>query len=158
MILETFSQLNLDTRALVVATLISPIIPTVLTIVFFIIKNRFEKRKLIEERLFHIQQISFEYPYLEDEEFINTWDDFVNKSERINNKEKYLRYEQYCEMIFNLLELTYQYFGANKINSLIDFKSWVRIHEKWWRNPLDRYSNRDTYSKKVIEMIDDWIG
>jgi hypothetical protein len=158
--LDYFLQLNSETKALVIATILSPIIPTIITIVFFIIKNRFEKQRLMENRLFQIQQLAFKYPYLEDDDFIATWDEFVTDKNTLtdNEKDKYLRYEQYCEMIFNLMELAYHYLGAKKMNNFIDFKSWARTHKKWWKTPIDEYSNRDTYSKEVVKMIDEWIG
>jgi len=156
-------KIDSQTVAIVVATILSPLIPTIISVIFFRINRKYEIRKLIEERLFKIQQIAFEYPYVEDDNFISGWNSFIErykKGNKIEEKElwRYLQYEQYCEMIFNLLELTLDFYKEEKeLLQFIDFKSWVRTHKEWWKNPIDEHSNYDTYSEKVIKLVEKWI-
>ncbi len=156
-------KMESQTIAIVVATVFAPVIPTVISIFFFLKNRKYESRKLIEERLFRIQQIAFEYPYVEDDNFISGWNQFVDEYRKGANIEekrlwKYLQYEQYCEMIFNLLELALNFYKKEEeLLQLIDFKSWIREHKEWWKNPLDEHSNYDTYDERVIQLVDKWI-
>ena len=152
-----------QTIAIVAATILSPIIPTIISVIFFIKNRKYEIRKLIEDRLFKIQQLAFEYPYVEDEYFIKGWNEFVmqyRRGEVIEEEKvrKFLQYEQYCEMIFNLLELVVIFYKTEqKILQFIDFKSWVKTHREWWNKPLDNHSNYDTYNNKVIKLVVKWL-
>ncbi len=156
-------RLDPQTIALVIATIASPIIPTIISVIFFIINRRYEARKLIEERLFKIQQIAFEYPYVEDDELINGWNQFVkeyNDGEKVDEDKlwKYLQYDQYCEMIFNLLEIALEHFKKEEtLLKFIDFKTWVITHKDWWLNPLDGHSNYEGYNKRTIKTVEKWI-
>lgn len=87
---------------IVIATIIGPIIASIIALIFQLVMKKFEEERWIEDRLFSIQKIAFEYPFVEDEMFISKWDDFVknyrqNKLDDEQKKEldKYLRYEQY---------------------------------------------------------------
>lgn len=154
---------TMDMKTIILA--LSLIISTGFSI-FFYLKNRsygFENN--LNDRLFQIQKLSFDNPFLEAEQFINKWDDFsknykLNKDidyDNIDNK-KLLQYEQYCEMIFNLISDSYTYSkNEDKLLELIDFKSWSRTHKAWWNNPLEAHSNRDTYGNKLSDILDEWM-
>jgi len=43
--------------------------------------------------------------------------------------------------------------SGNKVLQIVDFKSWARSHRDWWNNPIDKYSNKDTYDEKIVEII-----
>ncbi|RLA84137.1 MAG: hypothetical protein DRG78_02295 [Epsilonproteobacteria bacterium] len=119
-----------------------------------------EKIKDLHDKLFQIQSISINNPYLEDKKFIDTWIDFKkkyhNNYEKLTKNEKdiYLRYEQYCEMIFNLISNAY---NINCLHDEIEFKSWARSHREWWESPLEEHTNRDTYGNELSDIIDKWI-
>ncbi|MFK5975543.1 MAG: hypothetical protein QM493_03440 [Sulfurovum sp.] len=126
----------------------------------YIDSKKKEKIKDLHDKLFQIQTISINHPYLEDKKFIDGWNkfkqDYNNNSTKLTkvNTELYLRYEQYCEMIFNLIS------NADHIDSLdneIEFKSWTRSHKEWWNSPLNDHSNRDTYGNELSDIIDKWV-
>ena len=119
-----------------------------------------EKIKDLHDKLFQIQTISINHPYLEDKKFIDGWNDFKrkyhNKYDDLTKEDKdlYLRYEQYCEMIFNLISNAY---NINCLENEIEFKSWARSHKEWWKSPLEEHSNRDIYGNSLSDIIDTWI-
>lgn len=119
-----------------------------------------EKIKDLHDKLFQIQTISMNNPYLEDRKFIDGWNDFKQKYHNNYNdltedeKNIYLRYEQYCEMIFNLISNAY---NIDCLDDEIEFKSWARIHKQWWKSPLENHSNRDIYGNDLSNIIDTWI-
>lgn len=131
---------------------------------YMIIKvNKRTTRRELDNMLFNLQKISFENPYLEDEYFISGWDKFKDsyKSKQIQNEneyEKYLRYEIYCEMLFNFLEESYNFFeNEEKMLNYVAFDYWVRTHKIWWKNPLEDNSNENIYNNKVQKLIKKWI-
>ena len=161
--LESIQQCSLDIKSILIA--LSIIVSTGISI-FFYIKNRaFGFENSLNERLFKIQDISFNNPFLENKQFINGWIEFAKKyrnNTKINFQDdlvnKNLQYEQYCEMIFNLISDTYSFNRTEKyLLQNIDFKEWSRTHKDWWQNPLNEHSNHDTYHKNLTKIIDDWI-
>jgi len=125
--------------------------------------NRISKNEL-NNKLFNLQKISFNFPFLEDKHFICNWNSFkkqYNSTESyVDSKyfSQYLQYEQYCEMLFNFIEETYNFYKSEKgMLEYCDFKSWVRNHKDWWNNPLEDYSNQDTYKKEVKDIINNWL-
>lgn len=162
-ILDCVMQCSIDAKTILIG--LSIIVSAVISI-FFYIKNRalgFENS--INDRLFKIQNIAFDNPFLENKQFIDGWDEFAKKyrkNSKVNFEDelvkKYLQYEQYCEMVFNLVSDTYIYAkNEEKLLKLIDFKDWTRIHKNWWKNPLEEHSNHDTYNKKLTYIIDEWV-
>ena len=136
------------------------IVSNVITIYLYLNNKKQEKTKDLHDKLFQIQTVSLNYPYLEDKKFIDEWNNFKKKYHsncknlKEDEKKEYLRYEQYCEMLFNLIS------NAHNIDCLykeIEFKSWARNHKEWWRSPLENHSNRDTYGDKLSDIIDKWI-
>lgn len=133
--------------------------------IYFYIQNRkFIVDKSIDDTLLKIQDLSFNNPFLEDKKFISGWNDFKikynsdNSYDSSDDTEKYLQYEQYCEMLFNLVSHThYHKKSEEKMLKQVEFISWVRTHRDWWNNPLETHSNHDTYDKKVTMMIDEWV-
>lgn len=151
--------LDLKTILLALSTILSVSIS-----IFFYLKNRtFGFENSLNDRLFKIQDIAFKYPFLEDKKFISGWDDFVKKyrsqaETNYTEDEKYLQYEQYCEMVFNLIADTYSYTkDEEKMLKLIDHKVWARTHKNWWKNPLEEHSNQDQYDKELSNIIDHWV-
>ena len=161
--MECIKACSIDAKTILIA--ISLVVSTGIS-VFFYLKNRaFGFENSINDRLFKIQDIAFKNPFLENKQFINGWDEFRKKyhnNSNINFDDKkvkeYLQYEQYCEMIFNLISDTYSYSkNEKKMLDLIDFKGWARIHKNWWKKPLEEHSNHDTYNKEITDIVDSWI-
>lgn len=147
-----------EVRIIILALML--IVSNGITIWLFLENKKKEKIKDLHDKLFQLQTVSLDYPFLEDKKFIDSWIDFKkeyhsNYNDLENdNKNNYLRYEQYCEMIFNLIS------NAHNINSLdneIEFQSWARRHKEWWKSPLEEHSNRDTYGDALSDIIDRWI-
>ena len=126
--IECIKVCSIDAKTILIAT--SIIVSTCISI-FFYWKNRaFGFENSINDKLFKIQDIAFQNPFLENKQFINGWDEFVEKyqnNSNVNfeddNVKMYLQYEQYCEMIFNLISDTYRYTkNEKKMLVLIDLK------------------------------------
>lgn len=141
---------------------ISLIVTTVVTIVLQIISNNNNKKEFLDKQLIELQRLSFYDPFVENEKFTKKWLEYKMKYENdtINDTEKnqFLKYDVYAEMLFNFLEMSCKVYKKEKdLLNYIDFKSWLRTHSECWKNPLQAHSNRDVYGKRICDMVDDWL-
>ncbi len=136
----------MDLTAAAIATLISSGIATSVTL--FI--NRGNNLKNLNDQLDNILKISIQYPYLENPIFTSTWNE-----NRDSTNEKYLRYDNYCNLVFNYIERLCKYYNyeENKIQNHINIKSWIRVHKDCWNNPSTPYENADGYSNELKSLI-----
>lgn len=107
----------------------------------------------VTDQLNDILKTGIQYPYLENDEFVKSWN---SKKTDAGWEEKYDRYDLYCTMIFNLLERMFDYYNGDKvkIEAFLNVKEWVRQHKAWFQNPSgDEHSNVDGYSKKFREFV-----
>lgn len=141
----------MDITTAAIATLISALTSSVITFVI----NHHNKVKFLNEQLDSILKISIQYPYLESCHFTNTWNQDYDK-----NDEKYLRYEMYCTLLFNYLSRVCSFYNykKEKIESFIAIKDWVRLHKNYWFYPTEPYENVDTYDKKYVELIKNYLS
>lgn len=143
------------------ASIISTIISSLIAIILYLFKShsdkkfykdksKIEKEIFIKQQLDYILNIAIKYPYLEDSEFIKTWD-----SNKNSNEEKYIRYDLYCTLLFNYLERMWNLFDKNKkeIEDFIDVKSWVVTHKRYWINPSSPHENQEGYSNEFRNFI-----
>jgi len=113
-----------------------------------------KKEDLFAHDLNRIIEIGIEYPYLESRPFTEKWIQFMHTSD-----EKYLRYDMFCNLIFNYLSQLFDYCEGNKkkVEKFVDVKSWVRLHKYNWLNPVDPNENIDAYSEEFRRFINSYI-
>lgn len=136
----------MDITAAAIATIISSTVATIVALTI----NKYNSIKSLNEQLDNIIKIAVQYPYLENPSFAATWT--ANKD---SNDEKYLRYENYCTLIFNHLERLCKYYkyDQKKIEKHLNVKSWIRIHKECWNNPSTPFENIDGYNNKFKKFI-----
>jgi len=112
-----------------------------------------KKEKLIDE-LNKILEIGIQYPYLESKQFTLKWNE-----NRKTNDEKYLRYDMYCNLLFNYLHHVCIHFNYDKdnIETFVDVKTWIRIHKQNWLYPTDENENIDGYSQEFRQFINSYL-
>lgn len=138
----------MDITSAAIATGISALTASIVSLLIY----RKNAKRALDEQLDKIIQIAIQYPYLEDYNFTQTWD-----PSKVS-EEKYLRYELYCNLVFNYLErVTENYYRKKKISSFLNAKDWTRLHSKCWKNPTSPYENIDSYSKKFRQIFNEWI-
>ncbi|TWV14435.1 hypothetical protein FQ707_04625 [Bacteroidaceae bacterium HV4-6-C5C] len=135
------------------AATISAIAATVTTIMTYMLYRKRRQQKLYE-KLDRILEIGIQYPYVENSNFISQWLDY-----RTSQDEKYLRYDMYCNLIFNYLAAVYDHYKGNKksIEDFVDVKTWIRAHQLNWKNPVEPNENIDGYSNKFRDFINSYI-
>ncbi len=140
----------MDVTSAAIATLISSAVATTVALLI----NRANAIKSLHDRLDGILKIAIQYPYLESSRFTATWNENKNSDD-----EKYLRYENYCILVFNYLEILCKHHGHDKqkIENHINIKEWARNHRDYWLNPPGIYENADGYSEKFKKLIESYL-
>jgi len=133
------------------------------TTIFLQVKsNNNTQKEFLDKQLQEIQRLSFYDPFVENQNYTNSWvlnKELYNRKE-LNNEDlnNFLKYDVYTEMIFNFLEMSFKFYKTEKkLLNYVDFKSWLRIHAKCWQNPLQEHSNREVYGDKLCDMVDRWL-
>lgn len=142
-------EITLTTAA--IATLISA--GTSATITLYI--NRSNKMKYLDDQLDTLLKTALQYPYLENPNFIKTWNENKN-----SDKDEYLRYDIYCTLLFNFFSRVSCHFkyDKNKIDDYVAAKDWIRLHKDYWLNPIDSFENIDSYDKKFKQLINEYLN
>ena len=140
----------MDLTAAAIATIISTGIATSITLLI----NTNNRINVLNEQLDSILKISIQYPYLENPDFISTW--IENKN---SNDEKYLRYDIYCNLVFNYMERFCKYYKFNEkqIQTHVNIKDWIRTHKDCWHNPSTPFENLDGCSPKFKNLINTFL-
>ena len=113
-----------------------------------------EKHAQLHDELNKIIEIAIEYPYVESKKFTVHWNE--NKD---SEDERYLRYDMYCNRLYNHLHNVFVFFehDKQKIEDFVDIKSWIRLHKQNWQNPADENENIDGYDKEFRDYINSYI-
>jgi hypothetical protein len=116
----------------------------------------FKKEKLekLNDDLNRILELGIQYPYLESKTFTQKWNDFKSTED-----ERYLRYDIYCNFIFNYLQNVWLHFEQDKtkVEDFVDIKTWIRIHKQNWLSPIDDNENIDGYSVEFRQFINSYL-
>jgi len=108
-----------------------------------------EKSRL-NDNLNKLLDVNLQFPFVEDSSFITSW--VKNKN---SNSDSSLRYQTYCEYVFNFLQNTCEYFGydKNKIQDFVDVHDLIGQHKEWWNMPEQK--NSDSYPKPFRDFINE---
>jgi hypothetical protein len=138
----------------IIATLIATIVSTGFATFVSIYINRKKEQERFDLQLQNILSYPIKYPYLENRKFTEAW-----KPSLADNDIKYQRYENYCSIVFNFISAVCEWKKYNKkeIDKFIDVKDWLRIHERYWKNPVSLYENVDGYDEKFLEFVRSYI-
>ena len=110
-----------------------------------------EKGRL-NENLNKLLDIDLQYTFVEDSAFIAWWDKHQG-----SNSDSSLKYQVYCEYVFNFLQNTGEYFNYNKrkIADFVDAEDLITQHKGWWMAPAQM--NSHSYPDKFKEFIGQYL-
>lgn len=147
---EVKSAIDPTVTAAAIATLLSSVVASTVALKI----NSYNSLKSLNDQLDAILKIAIQYPYLENPSFCSSWNE--NKD---LDKDEYLRYEMYCNLIFNYLERLCKYhkFNRKKINNHLDIKGWIMIHKDCWLNPTISNEN-DGYDTRLKKLIENYLS
>lgn len=113
-----------------------------------------EKLMYINDLLLQLNLITITYPFLEDDEFCASWID-----NRKNKDEKFIRYENYCCLVFNLLSEIWKFHNGDKkkIEEHFGIMEIVERHKGWWLFPSGLGENIHGYQAQFRYFINSYI-
>lgn len=139
-----------NTIITVIATFFSSLIASFVS-VWVINKHitNFNIRRL-SDKLETLNKIVIEYPYLEDKNFCYALPDREN-----DFTEEYLRYENYCCMVFNFLEQAWVHHNEdeNKLKEFVGYEEMINLHSKWWLSLRESHHNFHGYKGKFRNFV-----
>ena len=142
--------MTIDITAAAIATIISSCVATIVALRI----NKSNAKKALNDQLDGIIKIAIQYPYLENTAFANTW-----TTNRNSEDEKYLRYDNYCTLVFNYLFRLCEHYNFDKveIEKHLNVRDWIRVHKECWENPSTPFENADGYSKEFKKFIEAYL-
>lgn len=125
-----------------VAAVFSTIVATAVALYTSRKGTKVQERQELLRRVEQLNMIAINYPHLEDDEFCKGW---PAKGPRSS---EYVQYDNYCCMVFNLLESMFQHFEGNRrdIDAFFGVGEMVFRHAQWWESNAVGPENADGYS------------
>lgn len=145
-----------------IVSVVVSLVAVVVTFMIYRLTQKSAKEMYLYDRLRELQMLVMKYPYLEDENFTKRWNTLKKKIKNNtitdDEREKFLRYDSYTEMLFNYVVFVFEYYKTEeKVLNFVAFKEWIRPHKLCWDNPIIPHSNRDTYGERICDIVDKWI-
>lgn len=136
------------------STIIATIISSLVAVIFGHKTNKSNDKKALQENLDTIIKIAIEYPYLESKSFANSW-----KQYKCEETDSYIRYDNYCTLLFNYIERLCKHhkFNKNKIENEVYVKDWILLHRQYWEYPHNPQENNSGYSIQFRLFIEDYL-
>jgi hypothetical protein len=112
------------------------------------------EERFLDGLLIQINTLNIQYPYLENEKFINKY-----KKKKKKNEE-YSRYDSYCTIVFNFLERVFVLynFNLNKVNNFVHYRELIETHSRWWNHPDNYHENMKGYNQKFVVIVTEIIA
>lgn len=125
------------------ATILSAVVSTAAaSLVSWLICSRTlraNERQELRDRIAQLNALTIQYPELEDDVYAQAWP----PADRATGKA--LRYENYCCLVFNLVQSLHEHFDGDSenIRRFFGVREMVQRHARWWLT--DREKNVEGY-------------
>ncbi len=102
---------------------------------------KLQERQELLRRIEQLNMIAITYPHLEDDEFCKEWATDGPRSA------EHVQYDNYCCLVFNLLQSTFEHFKGNRrdIDAFFGVGEMVFRHARWWESSEVMPDNADGY-------------
>ncbi|WP_281111402.1 hypothetical protein [Providencia rettgeri] len=146
----------------IVLPIVTLIISCCFSLYLFNKKKNDDYLSYLDKHLDDIIKLSMSYPYVEHADFCNSWSAEMVKTEKNDEiLEKYLHYNIFSNLVFNYLARVANHckYDIDKIQEIINFRDWARLHKKIWYDPLnDQNENINSYTKEFVSLMRSEIG
>jgi hypothetical protein len=141
----------MDIDSTIISTAFSILISTPLSILITRSTNKNQTKESIHNEITIMIQLAIEYPFLEQDSFCSAY----NGNRECENN---LRYDNYCCIVFNILEKIFVLFGGKrlKIEEFIGIKEIALRHKQWWKSRNNQKDIIDGYRLEFVEFIDSY--
>ena len=128
------------------AAILSAIVSAI--VAFFVSRKTLRAQRLqhIENMITKLIDIGITYPYLESDAFCAAWNDADKKDKEV------MRYDNYCCLVFNLLETMWKFYNGNtkKMEDFFYAREMIVRHKQWWNSQQE---NTDGYKVEFRDYI-----
>ncbi len=126
----TGGESHFDAWATVWSTVIATVIASIVAWQSAERATRAQERSALDDQIVKVIEIGIEYPYVENDDFCAKWPD-VDK-----NSEQGIRYDNYCCLVFNLMERLWRHFEGDreKIENMLYAPEMAHRHRRWWQS------------------------
>ena len=105
-----------------------------------------------------IIEFSITYPYLEDDEFCNSWPNITKDpaSDKDDSRDRKQRYENYCCHVFNTIEAIYEICKGehDEMCKIMHPDEMILRHRKWWETDThNRSGYSDIFNQYVLNVL-----
>jgi len=144
-----------QTTATIIATVIASLIASIVAYIVGNKANRSAQLNKFHDHIFEINRLAMQYPYLEDNDFCESW-----KDNRHSKEEKYQRYDNYCCIVFNLIEQIWKFYNGDKtkIKDILVVEELINRHKSWWKAPSSPGENIYGYNFDFSMYLESHIG
>lgn len=134
----------------IVAALVSAGIAAVVAWLISRKTRRDQERSELNALVAQLNAITIQYPILEDDDFCAKWPPKAPPAETD------MRYDNYCCLVFNLVERLWRHFKGNaqKINDFFGATEMICRHRKWWLDSKNRTPNYGGYPLEFVQYVD----
>lgn len=141
--------------------LISALISAFISAVVSFVVNKMSRDKSeldhLHGEVMQINLLAMQYPYLEDDAFCSSWGSRKNAPKE--DWEKYQRYDNYCCIVFNVIERIFRFYGGRreKIEGFLAVKELIRRHKSWWAKPSGTLENINGYPPELRNFVNSYL-
>ncbi len=136
--------------AVLLSALISAVVAAVVSIAVTAVSIRNSRVSVLIERVAELNRLAIEFPYFEDDRFCRNL-----PSSHAKYDEKYLRYENYCCLVFNLLEAIWLHYRGNEraMARVVYPRELILRHKGWWSAPCEKADNALGYATAFAAYV-----
>lgn len=112
--------------------------------------NRLQRLTFVDASLLRIAEIAIEYPYLDNDTFCADYPD-------ISDKESKERYENFCVIVFNTMNVAFDVCKGehSEILKIFPIEEMIRRHYRWWQSDRDNLQYDVPFRRYIQTTIDD---
>lgn len=134
----------------ILAALISSVTAAVVSWAMNRKTRRDQERSELRAFITQLNMIAIQYPYVEDDAFCAKWPSANPPAEAD------MRYDNYCCLVFNLLERLWKHYKGrdDRIHAVFGATEMIRRHRVWWRSTRNRVDNLGGYDLGFIQYVD----
>jgi len=134
----------------VAAAMLSAIVSAI--VAFFVSMKTLRAQRLqhIENMITKLVDVGITYPNLENDAFCANWN-VADKTDK-----EVMRYDNYCCLVFNLLETMWKYYRGNtgQIEDFFNAREEIIRHNQWWKSQHENTKGyRDAFRAYVNSVI-----
>lgn len=138
-----------EVAATLISTAFSTLIASGVAWLVAHLSDRAEQRRTLNEQILKIIDLGMEYPYLEDDSICDKWPNTGM------SRDDQLRYENYCCLVFNVMESIWTYCKGNraKFRMILHYEELIWRHRCWWESDAENKKGYPVGYRNLVDAV-----